>query len=221
MLKALIFDFDGVIIDTELARFLSWKEAFSWYGIDLKKEEWLQYLGIPGIIFDPIKILSTKIGKKINREDVDIKRKPIFWNLAEKMTINPGVLDYLKEAEKLEIKLAIASSSEKKWVVEYLIKLKIRDFFQVLKNSDDVEKIKPYPDLYLEALKALKIEKKEAIAIEDSEVGAEAAKKAGIFCVFVPNGLNKGMKNINANINLDSLSDLPFNKLCEIFNKNE
>lgn len=219
MLKAIIFDFDGVIIDTETARFLSWKEAFSWYGINLGKEEWLKYLGIPGEIFDPLGILKNKTGKVILREDVGPKRLRIFWEHINKMSINPGIMDYLNEAKKRNIKFAIASSSKREWVQEHFKMLDIGKFFAVIKNSDDVKRIKPFPDLYLEALKELKVNSNEAIAVEDSLTGVQAAKNAGLFCICIPNGLNKGMKINGADIQLKSLKDLEFGNLVKLIEK--
>jgi len=216
MLKAIIFDFDGVIIDTESTRYNSWREAFSWYGLKLKKEEWLQYLGFPGAVFDPHAILEKKSSQKISRNELDSKRKPIFWEQNDKLKIRPGILNFLKDAKKQDIKLAIASSSRREWVDNHLKRLKIRDYFSILKNSDDVERIKPYPDIYLEALKALGVEKSEAVAIEDSFTGVDAAKNAGIFCVFIPNKLNKGLKAQKADKQLGSLKDLPLDELYRI-----
>jgi len=219
MLKAIIFDFDGVILDTESARYISWKEAFSWYGLELPVEEWLQYLGIPGTIFDAHAILEKKAGKKIDRDELDSKRKPIFWERNEKLEINPGIVDCLQKAEKDGIKVGIASSSRKQWVKDHLSRLKISKYFQVLKNSDDVDNIKPAPDLYLKAMNELGVKNSQAIAIEDSFTGVEAAKNAGLFCVFVPNGLNKGLQAKKADLQLNSLADLDFDQLKEILLK--
>ena len=135
----------------------------------------------------------------------------------EKKSLNPGIMDYLKEAKKREIKTAIASSSRREWVMDHFKRLGISEYFSVLKNSDDVENIKPSPDIYLEAIKDLGVQNSEAVAVEDSFIGVKAAKNAGLFCIFIPNSLNKGMKSEDADMQLSSLKDLPFDDLVKMF----
>ena len=110
--------------------------------------------------------------------------------------ILPGVEDYLQTAKELNLKLGIASSSDRKWVEGNLSRLELLDYFDIVHTSDDVEFTKPDPTLYRLALHSLELNPGDAIVLEDSPNGVSASKAAGIFTVAVPNPLT-------ARLNLD------------------
>jgi putative hydrolase of the HAD superfamily len=138
--------------------------------------------------------------------------------LALENSIMPGVADYLHEAKRLGLKLAIASSSQHAWVDMHAKRLGIFDHFNTIVCSDDVGagRTKPNPDLYLLALEQLQVQKKEAIVFEDSPNGVKAANQAEIFVVAVPNRVTSRLNIENANLILNSLSNL---SLPELLNK--
>ena len=123
--------------------------------------------------------------------------------------VRPGVRDYLDAARRLGLGLAVASSSSRRWVAGHLERLGLADRFDVLCCAEDVTRVKPHPDLYVAALKALGAASVAAIALEDSPNGVLAAKRAGLFCVAVPNPLTAKLDLSAADIRLASLDELP------------
>ncbi len=132
-------------------------------------------------------------------------------------TVLPGVMDYLHDAKRLNLKLAIASSSPHSWVDTHTKRLGIFDYFDPVICADDVPagRTKPNPDLFLLALDQLQVQKNEAIVFEDSPNGVKAAKSAGIFVVAVPNMVTSLLSIENANLTLTSLSDLSLTDLLD------
>jgi len=127
-------------------------------------------------------------------------------------------MDYIHEAKRLGLKLAIASSSPRSWVVDtHGDRLGIPRYFDEIICRDDVApgRTKPNPDLFLLALDRLKVRKDEAIVFEDSPNGVKAAKSAGIFVVAVPNQITSLLSIDNANLTLTSLSDLSLANLLD------
>lgn len=124
--------------------------------------------------------------------------------------VMPGVLDYLHEAKRLGLKMAIASSSSHSWVDTHAKRLGIFDYFDNVITSDEVgiNRTKPHPDLFLLALDRFKVRANEAIVFEDSPNGVRAAQAAGIFVVAVPNSVTSLLTIENANLTLNSLADL-------------
>jgi beta-phosphoglucomutase-like phosphatase (HAD superfamily) len=118
------------------------------------------------------------------------------------------VEQYISEAKRLGLKLGVASSSDCPWVYRHLERLGLREQFDSIKCRDDVEKVKPSPDLYLAVLDDLGVGPREAIALEDSPHGITSAQAAGLFCVAVPNPLTRQLSTDHADLQLDSLADL-------------
>jgi len=120
---------------------------------------------------------------------------------------------YITEAKRRGLKLAVASSSSHSWVDSHLDRLGHREDFEVIKCRDDVPHAKPAPDLYLAALAALGLDASEVIAFEDSINGSLAAKRAGIFCVAVPNSFMRADNFEHVDLRLDSLAAVPLAQL--------
>jgi beta-phosphoglucomutase-like phosphatase (HAD superfamily) len=119
----------------------------------------------------------------------------------------------LQDAKDMRLKLAVASSGKRSWVAGNLTRFGLLDYFQVICTSEDVEKVKPDPALFLLAAEKLGVRPQEAIVFEDSYNGLVAAKKAGTFVVIVPNPLTEHMDFSQADIKLKSLADLPLKDL--------
>ena len=98
----------------------------------------------------------------------------------------PGVLDYLRDAHRLGLKVGLASSSSCAWVEGHLVRLGLREYFDCVRARDDVSITKPDPALFLSAVETLGVQPCEAIAFEDSRNGLIAARRAGLHCVAVP-----------------------------------
>ena len=128
--------------------------------------------------------------------------------LTAMQSILPGVEDQIAAAKGLGLKLGVASSSPRSWVAGHLSRLRLEPYFDTIKCSDDVEHVKPHPALFLAALRGLGVRADEAVVLEDSQNGVMAAKRAGIFCVAVPNALTQHSSLDLADLQLTSLTEL-------------
>ena len=209
--KALIFDFDGLILDTETPEYQVWQSIYREHGFELPHEEWGKIIGGFGISsFDAAEHLSLLTQGRLDSVSLRDRHRSESHTLTLSQTLLPGVLDYIKAAKRLQLKLAIASSSPHAWVDAHAKRLGIFEYFDHVICADDVAtgRTKPNPDLFLLALDQLNVRKDEAIVFEDSPNGVQAAKAAGIFVVAVPNPVTSLLSIENANLTLTSLSDL-------------
>jgi len=217
MIKALIFDFDGLIVDTEWPDYESWQQVYQRHGCELAVEKWGQIVGGSGASdFDPHEHLEKLCGKSLDREEIWISRRKQYLNELSAQPILPGVLDYLDEAERRGLQLAIASSSPENWVRGHLARLGIYQRFDIIKTADDVKRTKPDPELYLAALEGLTVKPNEGIVFEDSPNGVRAAKAANLFCVAVPNRLTVQLKFDGADLRLNSLIEKKLGELIQL-----
>ena len=215
MIKAIVFDFDGLIIDTETPEFDSWQEIFESYGVRLKRETWELQIGRGHEVFDIYSHLADLCGRHIDREVVRPRMRRRYLELIELNPILPGVKDYIVTAKKMGIKLAIASSSRGGWAYGHLERRNLLHHFEFILSAEDVKNPKPDPELYATAIERLGVRAKNAFAIEDSAVGLTAARAAGLSCVVVPNPMTRGMDFSDADVRLNSLLDLSLGELIE------
>ncbi|HZD56255.1 MAG TPA: HAD family hydrolase [Anaerolineales bacterium] len=213
MIRALIFDFDGLILDTEGPIYQSWRELFQKYDCDLRLETWAKIIGVPVGTLDPFTLLEEKLGYPVDRAALSPERRAREDELNARQPVLPGVEAYIAEAKRLGLGLAIASSSSCKWITRHLTRLGLLSHFDCIRASDDVDRAKPDPDLYLSALECLNVEPHQAIALEDSPNGVMAAKRAGLFCVAVPNPLTRELPLDHADLRLDTLAEMPLEEL--------
>jgi HAD superfamily hydrolase (TIGR01509 family) len=217
--KALIFDFDGLILDTETADVRAWSDIYAEYGFTFPLESWAQIIGGTGAAsFDAAVHLQTLLGDPLDLKALQARQNHISHSFVHQQPVLPGVMDYLHTAKRLGLKLAIASSSPHSWVDTHAKRLGIFEYFDQVICADNVGagRTKPNPDLFLLALDQLQVRKNEAIVFEDSPNGVQAAKRAGIFVVAVPNSVTSQLSIENANLILRSLADL---SLPELLNK--
>ncbi len=213
--RGLLFDFDGLIVDTETPSLASWQEAYRQHGHELPLEEWMTLVGTIGAPFKPYEHLEELAGP-LDREAVLQRRRDYELSLTDVEDLRPGIVEYLEQAQTLGLKTAIVSSSTQDWINRHLARLERAEHFDAIVAADhDVARAKPAPTLYLEALDVLGLAPAEAIAFEDSPNGIKAAKAAGIFCVAVPNSVTAALGLDEADVVLDSLADLPLAKLIE------
>jgi HAD superfamily hydrolase (TIGR01509 family) len=217
-IKAIIFDFDGLIADTETAFLQSWQEVFDRFGVDFPYEKILSSVGadLDAIGFDPYTLLETALGYPPARAKVEAARAAREMELARQQPTLPGVREYIADALRLGMRLAVASSSPCRWVEGHLDRLGLSSHFSAVKTADHVERIKPSPLLYQAALQALGLAPEQAFAIEDSLNGLHAAKGAGLFCVIVPNAFTDALSFDGADLKLSSLLDMPLEQLLSI-----
>ena len=215
-IRALIFDFDGLILDTETPDYEVWCSIYREHGFELPREEWGKIIGGTGLAqFDAAEHLSLLLQGRLDSISLRDRHRLESHAMTMAQSILPGVMDYLHEAKMLGMKLAIASSSPHSWVDTHAKRLGIFDDFDTVICADDVGagRTKPNPDLFLLALDRLRVRKNEAIVFEDSPNGVRAARSAGIFVVAVPNSVTSQLSIENANLILTSLADLTLHDL--------
>ena len=215
MIELVVFDFDGLILDTELPVFRCWQEIYADHGCELPFDLWADCIGTADT-FDPVVDLTARVGRPLDGAALDALHRVRTDELIAAETIRPGVLDYLEAARALGVKLAVASSSSRAWVAGHLERLGVLARFEVLKCADDVARVKPDPALYHAACEHLGVPPARAVAIEDSPNGILAAKRAGLFCVAVPNALTGRLALDAADLRLASLSELPLSELLTL-----
>lgn len=187
MLRALIFDFDGLIIDTESAIYQSWRELYASHGQVLTIEQWSQCVGTDfSSVYDPKKELEQLTGLTFDWGQVEQTLTERVHQMLVGYDALPGVRERLQEARELGLPCSIASSSPLSWVSKHVESLGLRDYFANISTRDHVERIKPHPDLFLDAAAKLNVGTDEVIIFEDSLNGLKAARAAGIRCVVVP-----------------------------------
>lgn len=213
MIRALILDFDGLILDTEGPAFQSWLEIFEAHGCSLPLSAWAAWVGGSEDMFDPYEYLEAQLGRAVDREQIRQKQRQREARLIELQPTLPGVEDYIADAKRLGLKLGLASSSDREWVLAHLSRLGLRAHFDSIKCFEDVKRAKPDPELYQSVLDALGVAAHQALALEDSPHGISAAQAAGIFCVAVPNPLTRQLPTDHADLRLDSLAELPLEEL--------
>jgi len=213
MIRAIIFDFDGLILDTEVPEFQTWQEIYQTYGCELPLEVWAMAIGTSADVFDAYAHLEGLLGRSVGREEIRLKRRQRYTELLNAQSILPGVHAYIADAKRLGLCLGVASSSSRDWVVGHLTQLGLSPYFDCVKCADDVQRVKPDPALYQAVLDTLALPAERAIALEDSPNGIAAAKRAGLFCIAVPNPLTRQLSLAHADLQLDSLADLPLERL--------
>ena len=213
MIEAIVFDFDGLIIDTETPEFDSWQEIFKSYGVELKRETWEQQIGRGFAAFDIYRHLSELSGKDVDSEELRPRMRRRYLELIERNPVLPGVEEYITSAKEMGLRIAVASSSRSGWAAGHLERRGLLQQFEFVLSADDVENAKPHPELYTTALERLCVSQRNSFAIEDSSVGLTAAKAAGLRCVVVPNPMTGGMDFSRADVRLKSLTDIPLKEL--------
>ena len=218
MIEAIIFDFDGLIIDTETPEFDAWEDIFQSYGVTLNRKLWDSAIGRHSKDFDIYGHLADLSGERIEREVVRPKMRRNYLERIERNPVLPGVEEYLGAARGMRLKLAVASSSSPGWAAGHLKGRGLLNHFEFVLDAGDVTNAKPDPELYTMSAERLGVRPENALAIEDSANGLTAAKAAGLYCVVVPNPMTKGMDFSSADIQLESLADLPLGSLLDRLN---
>lgn len=218
MIKAIIFDCDGLIIDTETAWYQAIQGLYVENELHLPLEVYAQCIGSTLDMFDPYQHLAERLTKPLSIEIIKSISKEKYTKLMKDQVLRPGVEEYLLAAKRLGLQIGLASSSSRDWVEHYLRTFEIYDYFDTIRTADDVLLVKPDPELYLQSLKALNVTGEEAIVFEDSLNGLRAAKAAGLYCVIVPNEVTSFMDFANYDLKINSMADM---SLDEVINRIE
>jgi HAD superfamily hydrolase (TIGR01509 family) len=211
--KALLFDFDGTLVDTESIDLRVWQEVFEAHGVSVPVDRFALRIGtLTGP--DELDELDALLDAPCERDAVIAKRRRRERELLELEPLRPGIREYLDRARSLGLGVAIVSSSSRSWIDGNLQRLGLLDGWAAVVSADgDTTRCKPSPALYLEALEILGVEAAETVAFEDSPNGITAARAAGIFCVAFPNDVTSALDLSNADLVLESLEDVPLDDL--------
>jgi HAD superfamily hydrolase (TIGR01509 family) len=216
-LDAIIFDFDGVIIDTETPDLEVWQEFFRSHGLDAPASLWATRTGYnEGDAFDPASYFERLTGQRLD----EVCRQEQFQRYVDRcrqQPILPGVRNLLQQASQRGIKLAIASASYRSWVEPLLRQHKLWHYFDCVCTREDVKQGKPAPDLYLAAANCLGLPVDRCVAVEDSPNGIRAALAAGVRCIAVPNPLTARLAGPEVSMTVPSLADLELQALLTRF----
>ena len=217
MIKALIFDFDGLILDTETPEYEAWRDVYQEFGHDLPLDIWGQTVGgTAASDFDPHTYLESLLGRDLTPLGLEARAFEQKLTRIHAQPPLPGVTDTLALAQRLGLRLAVASSSRHRWVDGHLTRLGFDHYFEAVRCADDVARTKPEPDLYLAALDALKVSPHEAIALEDSPNGVRAARRAGLFVVAIPNPVTAPLTFVDESLRLTSMTEFIIEKFLEL-----
>jgi putative hydrolase of the HAD superfamily len=213
VINAIIFDFDGLIIDTETVWYEAYKEVLKGYDIDLPLEDFSKVIGTHGgVLYD---FINQNLKQPVDIAVIKQAAADAFQSKIGKPVLREGVLDYLKAAEMLGLKIALASSSSREWVVGFLEQLNILSYFEVIRTKEDVTEVKPNPELYQRAMEGLGVQPAETIAFEDSLNGLRAARAAGLHCVIVPNDVTSNLAFSDFSRRLSSMAECGLEQLIE------
>ena len=213
VIRALIFDFDGLIVDTETPLIDALAAIHERAGHAYSRTGALGLVGHVGVKLDP----WTAFGPDADRAALEKEHHLLYREMCGRQPILPGVLDYLNRAKSRGLKLAIASNSSHRHVDGHLTRLGLLDLFDLIRCRDDVQRTKPEPDLYLATLAHFGCAPTGAIAFEDSAPGTVAARTAGLWTVAVPNPSTHRHDFSAAHLVVQSLAAQPLAALIDRF----
>jgi len=188
---AVVFDFDGLIVDTEMAECVAWRVLYARRGLVFPFESWLQNVGRNDRPFDP---LGPFRGADGSADDAVREWRALETSIEPAFLIPlPGVVPLLDTLRRERWKVAIASSSRHVRVAEMVGRLGLAGRFDAIAGGDEVPHAKPSPDVYLLAASRLEVPPQACTALEDSAAGLRAAKAAGMRCIAVPSHVTRSM----------------------------
>jgi len=205
LIEAVVFDFDGLIFDSETHEYETVLELFAEHGAELPLEVWGQCVGREAGFFDPYAYLAERTGGPVDREALEARRRQAFITRVEASGPIPGVEEALRAAKSLGLRIGLASSSTRGWVEPQLRRLGLWHYFECVRTREDVERAKPDPELYRSVLRCLGVDPRGAVAFEDSPNGALAAVRAGMYCVVIPNPVTATLAFGEHHLRLESL----------------
>ena len=226
MLKTVIFDFDGVITDSEILHFRTFNEILSKYGVEISLRDYYKdYLGLSD--FDLFKLLINNGTLKLDTSEIEslVSRKnEIFEKLAQSEgKIIEGVRDFLQKLTQNKITIAICSGALLSEIELVLEQANLRGFFEVIVSAEQTQRSKPYPDGFLLTLQKLNkksssnIKAEQCVVIEDSHWGIEAAKQAKMNVIAVTNSYDAGQLSAADKVvtHLEQISIEDLQRLCQ------
>ncbi len=213
MIRALIFDFDGLILDTETSLIDSYAEVHARHRVPFDRSAFIRSVGHAAYAFDPWHGFSPHADRAALEAERVVQRD----KLQRKLQVLPGVGTLLDAARDRGLRLGVASNSEHEWVEPHLKRLGLHDRFEFFACREDAASPKPEPDLYKLVLNHFGLRGHEAIAFEDSQTGVLAARRANLWVVAVPNASTAHHDFSPASLRVGSLAEVTLENLIEKF----
>lgn len=188
--RALVFDFDGLILDTEWPEYQSWKKLFEDHGLQLEVSDWMHVVGSPDMV-DFRRRLEERLGRTLDWLSLDKARAEHYQEISAGLAVLPGVRDLMVAGAASGWRVGVASSSPRSWVFGHLRKHGLDAWVETMRTRENVDAMKPAPDPYLQACRDLGADPARSIAFEDSAIGVASAKAAGLHVVAVPNRITQ------------------------------
>jgi len=216
-IRAILFDFDGLIVDTESVGYQTWKELYAQHGHELPVETYAQAIGTEfNDLYDPRRDLDALVGRALPWAELEECRLERERELRTTLSTLPGVVDRLTEARELGLPCAVASSSPLSWVGRWIEQLELQHHFHHLTTVDDTGKVKPDPSLFLHAAGRLEVHPHEVLVFEDSLNGLRAARAAEMRCIVAPGPMTRHLDFEGALHRVGSLAEVSLRQLLEI-----
>jgi len=187
--QAVIFDMDGVLVDSEPYHVQNEKLMFHKLGVDISDSEHARYMGTAtDVMWEQIirdRNLKLDVAEITNQT---IQQEIPYFQSLDKMDPMPGLVNLLENLQEYGIPMAVASSSDKAIINIILDKSRLRKYFKHTVSSGEIGKSKPEPDVFLHAAKLLGVAPENCLVFEDSKNGIKAAKAAGMYCIAYSGG---------------------------------
>jgi beta-phosphoglucomutase len=211
MFEVVIFDLDGLLVDSEPLQFRAYREAFSRNNVTLELSDWPEWHRLEASAARWI----DAYGLPLDAETIRTEKKILYEALIEhELTLKPGAKELVVSLSG-QCRLCIASGSRPESIEASLNQFSLTPHFERQFSATQLPRKKPYPDVYLEALLKMQVSPQRALAIEDSVTGLQAATSAGISCVVCPDTFMPGSRTdyIGAALVVDSLEELTLYEL--------
>jgi HAD superfamily hydrolase (TIGR01509 family) len=210
---ALVFDFDGLMVDTESAEYEAIRRVYADHGAHLALEAWLPVVGA-AVAPDWVADLEGSVGEPLDRAALLAARQAYSAAVLADAPLLPGVATLLDAAHRAGISCGVASNSSLDWVARHLDRIGLSGRFEVIVTIEQVERGKPAPEPYLVAVAALGADPRHAVAFEDSEIGVAAATAAGLYTVAVPGPMSRRHDVSAADMVVASLDEVTLDRLA-------
>jgi HAD superfamily hydrolase (TIGR01509 family) len=219
VVAAVVFDFDGVILDSESAEFESHRRIFDRHGLPLTPEEWCDQIGVWVEEHERrwCARLNERCGASMAYEDFKAEQHRIFHEILAREPMR-GIRELLDALADAGVPTAVASTSSSRWVVPAVERLGLTDRFRTIVTANDVERRKPAPDVYIEAVRRLGADPRRSVAIEDSGPGIASASAAGLKTVAIPHWLTRTHDLAPAALRVEHAGELTLERLERLVN---